>query len=340
MGFDILASGHNLNPMIRNLFAVPAIAAAALFAAACSKSERADFVSIGTAPPGGAFFVVGGAISEVLNAHSEGNRWQVNSESTMGSQENISRLAKGELDLAMSNAAITYFAVRGEGEWKEKQAVQAVMTLAPNVAMFITTKNSGITRIADLKGKRVVIGPAGAGFESFVMPILAAHGLSGSDITALNATQAGAVDMLADGSAAAVFLGGAVPTASISQAATSQDIAFIPFDEEVKEKLIRDYAFFHAASIPGGTYRGLDEDFHGLNVGSMHLITAADQDEDLVYRFTKTLYENREEVVAKHPAGKAIHPANVIRNTGTDFHPGAIRYYKEIGIWKEDAAAE
>jgi uncharacterized protein len=326
---------------MRSLF-LPALTAAACVLAfsSCSDRDRPDFVSIGTAPPGGAFFVVGGALGEVLNAHAEGNNWQVTAESTMGSQENISRLTQGELDIAVSNAAITYFAVRGAGEWAAPQPVQAVMTLAPNVAFFITTQGSGVTSMADLRGKRVVIGPAGADFEGFVTPILEAHGLSMNDITPLNATQAGAVDMLADGSAAAAFLGGAIPTASISQAAASQDIFFIPFSEEAKATLIRDYAFFHPATVPGGTYRGQDEDFHALNVGSMHLITAAEQDEDLVYRVTKTLYENREEVTAKHPAGRAINPANVIRHTGTDFHPGAVRYYQEIGIWKEDAAAE
>lgn len=324
-----------MRPLLASLSAACAVALTG-----CSGSDRPNFVSIGTAPPGGAFFVVGGALGEVLNAHSEGNNWQVTSEATMGSQENISRLARGELDIAMSNAAITYFAVRGEGEWSAAQPMRAVMTLAPNVAFFITTKTSGLTSMADLKGKRVVIGPAGAGFESFVTPILEAHGLSMNDITPLNATQAGAVDMLADGSAAAAFLGGAIPTASISQAAASQDIFFIPFSEEAKAALVRDYAFFHPATVPGGTYRGQDEDFHALNVGSMHLITAADQDEDLVYRITRTLYENREEVTAKHPAGRAINPANVIRHTGTDFHPGSIRYYQEIGIWKDDAAAE
>ncbi len=299
----------------------------------CSEGERSEFLSIGTAPPGGAFFVVGGAIGEVLNSVGEENQWQVSSESTMGSRENISRLVDGDLDLAMSNAAITYFAVRGEDYWDEKQAVQAMMTLAPNVALFITTEDTGLTSIAELKGKRVVIGPAGAGFESFVTPILAAHGVGMDDITALNATQAGAVDMLADGSAAAIFIGGAVPTASISQASASQDLVFLPFEEEAKAALINDYAFFHPATIPAGTYRGQEEDFEGLNVGSMHLITATDQDEDLVYRMTKALYENREEEVEKHPAGKAINPTNAVRNTGTDFHPGAIRFYEEIGIW-------
>jgi TRAP-type uncharacterized transport system substrate-binding protein len=76
----------------------------------------------------------------------------------------------------------------------------------------------------------------------------------------------------------------------------------------------------------------------------MHLIVAADQDEELVYQVTRTLYENREAVVAKHPAGRAINPNNAARDTGTPFHPGAIRFYREIGIWPEaeagDAAGE
>jgi TRAP-type uncharacterized transport system substrate-binding protein len=67
----------------------------------------------------------------------------------------------------------------------------------------------------------------------------------------------------------------------------------------------------------------------------MHLITSANKDEELVYQLTRALYENREEVVAKHPAGKAINPKNAARSVGTEFHPGAVRYYKEIGIWSE-----
>ena len=65
----------------------------------------------------------------------------------------------------------------------------------------------------------------------------------------------------------------------------------------------------------------------------MHLIAAETADEELIYQVTKRLYEQREQVTAKHPAGRAINPANVVRDTGTPFHPGAIRYYREIGIW-------
>ncbi len=79
--------------------------------------------------------------------------------------------------------------------------------------------------------------------------------------------------------------------------------------------------------------RGQDKAFEGLDVGSMHLITGAEVDEELVYQITRTIYENRTAVVERHAAGRAINPDNVIRDTGTEFHPGAIRYYKEIGIW-------
>lgn len=291
------------------------------------------FLSFGTAPPGGAFFVVGSALAEVASQNGKAYGWQVSAEATKGSQENIRRLATGEIDFALSNAAITYFAVRGESGWDRPYAMRSLMTLAPNVALFITPSDSGVRTITDLKGKRVVIGPAGAGFELFVKPLLAAHSVSLEDFNVLNSTQAAAVDLLADGSADAAFLGGAVPTASITQAAASMDLHFIPFDPAAREKLIADYPFFTAATIPAETYRGQTEAFEGLNVGSMHLITAADQDEDLAETMTRTIYENRAQVVERHPAGKAIAPGNVVRDTGTPFHPGAIRFYEEIGIW-------
>ena len=77
--------------------------------------------------------------------------------------------------------------------------------------------------LADLKGKRVVIGPAGAGFEMFVGPIMEAHGVKLSDVKVVNATQGASVDALKDQAADAAFLGGAVPTNAIVNAFNSFD---------------------------------------------------------------------------------------------------------------------
>ena len=292
------------------------------------------FLSIGTAPLGGAFAQVGGALAEVLNAAKGENNWNAQAQGTKGSQENIRLLDREKIEFAMSNAAITYFAVRGEGSWDKKYDVRAVMTLAPNVEMFITKQNSGISKLADLKGKSVVVGPAGAGFKMFLEPILAAHGVSYADFTPLHAGQSSAVDMLSDGAAAAAFLGGAVPTGSITQACSTHDIFFVPFEEVSKTELIEKYTFFQPATIAPDKYSDLKEAYHGLNVGSMHVITRADLDEETVYQVTKTLYENRAAVIEKHPAGRAIEK-NAPVDTGVQFHPGAIRFYQDIGIWPE-----
>ena len=291
------------------------------------------FLSMGTAPPGGAFFVVGSALAEVINETGADQGFNVTAEATSGSQENIRRLVSGELDFSLSNSAITYFAVRGTEGWDRAYPMRSVMTLAPNVALFVTQTGSGVETLADLKGRRVTVGVPGAGFEYFVRPLLAAHGVTYDDFSPLEATQQAAVDMLADGSADAAFLGGALPTASITQAAASMAITFLPFGDAEKLALVDEYLFFRPATIPADTYLGQTEAFDGLDVGSMHLITSADTSDDLVYTITRLLYENRELVVERHAAGRAISPANVVRDTGTEFHPGAIRFYREIGIW-------
>jgi len=327
-----------------SFFLLPLLAACGAGEGAGSGSAEGSsghrFLSLGTAPPGGAFFVVGSALADVAAAASDG-AWEITAESTKGSRENIRRLAQGELDFALSNAAISYFAVRGESGWDQQYEIRSVMTLAPNVAFFVTRADSGVASHGDLAGRRVVVGPAGAGFELFVGPLLQAHGVSLEDFTLLNAPQAGAVDLLADRSADAAFLGGAVPTASITQAATSMELSFVPFDPAARQQLVDDFPFFAPATVPAGTYRGQEEDYLGLNVGSMQLITHADASDDLVYAFTKAIYENRAQVVERHPAGRAIQAQVVVRDTGTPFHPGAERFYREIGIWPDlDTAAE
>ena len=131
-------------------------------------------------------------------------------------------------------------------------------------------------------------------------------------------------------------MGGAIPIPAVTQACASQDIVFIPFDAAALDKLVGTYPFYFTRNLPAETYSDLDADLLGMNVGSMQLITYENVDEELVYQFTKTLYENRAAVAEQHPAAKALNAPNVVRDTGTPFHPGAIRAYKELGIWPAD----
>lgn len=297
-------------------------------------SGQRQFVTVGTAPAGGAFAPVGNAIANVVDEHQGDLNWVVKPQGTKGTQENIRKLEAGEIEFGMANAAISYFATKGEGNWEKPMEIRTVATIAPNIGVFVTTQSSGIQKVADLKGKRVVLGPAGAGFDYFLKPLLQAHGVSYDDMTVVNGNYITAVDMIADGKADAAFMGGAIPIPAVVQLCASQDVVFVELDPDVPEKL-KEYPFYEAVPIKAEVYDDLDKEIMGMNVGNMQLITHANVDEEIVYNLTKLMYENRAEIAAKHPAGKAINPKNVIKNTGTPFHPGAIKFYKEAGIWPE-----
>ena len=294
-----------------------------------------QFITIATAPPGGAFAPVGNAIANVVDTNKGDLNWQVSPQETKGTQENIRKLQAGEVEFGMANAAISYFANKGEGAWKKPHEVRTVVTVAPNVGIFVTTKSTGIQTIADLKGKRVVLGPAGAGFDYFLKPLLEAHGVSYDDLKVLNGSYFTAGDMLADGKADAAFMGGAIPIPAVTQLCSSQEVVFVKMEDGVADKLT-EYPFYFTVPVKSDAYSDLEEDIVGINVGNMQLITHANVDEDVVYNFTKLMYTNREQVVEKHKAGKAINPKNAIKDTGTPFHPGAIKFYKEEGIWPGD----
>lgn len=298
-----------------------------------AKGKR-QFISIGTATPGGTFTAVGEAISTVVDAGKGDLNWVVSAEATRGTKENIRRLEAGDIQFGMANAAISYFAVKGEG-WDKAYGIRAVATLAPNIGVFITPKGSGITTIAGFKGKRVVLGPAGAGFDFFLKPLLTAHGIAYEDLTEQNAGYSAAVDMLADGKADAAFMGGAIPIGAVTQACSTQDIGFIPITPEAAATLQAQYPFYFTLPIPADTYSDLDTDLTGINVGNMQFLTHSKVDEETVYNFTKIMYENRAKIATRHPAAKALNPKNAIKQVGTPFHPGAIKFYKEIGIWPE-----
>ena len=307
--------------------------AAGLMLVGCDNSKTGrTFITVGTAPDGGAFAPVGNAISSVVEANKGESNWVVAPQGTKGTQENIRKLESGDIQFGMSNAGIAYFAVKGEGAWEKPHEVRSVATLAPNVGIFVTTANSGIKSIADFKGKRIVLGPSGAGFDYFLKPLFKAHGLSYDDMTVLNGNYFSAGDMIADGKADAAFMGGAIPIPAVTQLCSTQDVVFVSLDADAPQKLSK-YPFYFPVPVKSDAYSDLETDLTGLNVGNMQLITHANVDEDVVYEFTKLMYKNREAIAEKHPAGKALNPKNAVKDTGVPFHPGAIKFYKEEGIW-------
>ncbi len=300
-------------------------------------TSQSSFISIGTAPQGGLFNLFGNTAQAVLDSNKSEFGWRgVTAETTGGSLENLRLLDSDQIQLGLANSTITFFAVNGEGGFEKKYEVKSIMTLFPLIAMFVTKADSGIDSIAGLKGKRVVVGPEGAGFEYFIRPILEEHGIkfgkdkSDSDFEPVNTGMISSVGQLQDGSVHATFLGGGIKSPAISNADSVMDIRLIPFDPANRTALIERLPSFTAATIPAETYGGQDEAFAGINVGSAQILVRSDADEQFVYNVTKLLYENLGKMAETVAAVKAVNAGNVSRDTGVDFHPGAIKFYEEL----------
>ena len=295
-------------------------------------------IKIASGSVGGAYFPMGNAIAQVISSTVPGVL--ATGEASGGSAQNIRMLDGNQIDFALSNASITFPAIRGVSDGFDKPyPVRAVITLHSSVNLFLALKNSGIKTIADLRGKRVSVGPAGGGWDAYTKPILQAHGLSFADFQPIYEGQSSAVDMLTDGNVDAIFVGGSIPHATVMSATASHEINFVEFDEATLDKINAEYPTIRKFLVPANTYKGQPGDIWGVDSGAAQLIARADADPDYIYLITKTIYENRDAIVKMTPAGREITPERAGMDIGIPYHEGSLRYFKEIDIWHPKTSA-
>ena len=318
------------------------LATLALVLAACGGDRQAQTVDVGgttvpariqiaTASVGGSYHPIGTAIAQVLSDNLPGV--VATAENSSGSSQNIRMLDAGQIHFGLGNAAITFPAVRGGGEFEKAFPVVAAISLQSSIAIVVALESSGITSVGDLVGKRVATGPAGAGWDYFVEPIFRGHGVAYDQFQQIYESQANAMDLLTDGGVDAVVVGGSVPHVTITAATTTHDLTYIPFDADALDRINADYPFIRKVTVPAGTYEGQDTDLQVADSGTAQLLVRADADPDYVYLVTRTIFENRDAIAGIHPAGREITPERSAMDLGIPYHEGSLRYFSEIGIW-------
>lgn len=295
-------------------------------------------LKIGGTTIGGAFYPVAAAIGQVLNQKAPG--FTVTVQTTPGAGANLRLLDKGEIDVGLSVTPVTYYAYNGLGKWDKKYPLRGAMTFFPNAMTFITLESSPIRSIADLKGKRITAGGPGAQWEIFMEPILSLYNMSFKDFSrVLYMGQAAAANALKDGVVDAVFLGGGnpniAPTPSLASLEATHKFRPLLVPENKLDQLKEKYPFLDKIKVRAGAYQSQPHEAVWTDTGSMHLVVSAKADAEMVYQFVKAIYTNREEIAAINPLARDIAPDRVAIKTGTPYHEGAIRYYREIKIWKD-----
>ncbi|WP_083001342.1 TAXI family TRAP transporter solute-binding subunit [Halomonas sp. GT] len=302
--------------------------AASMLAVALPAS--AQQLSIATGGTGGVYYPIGGGFAEMINNHIEGA--QATAEVTGASVENMGLIMRGDADLALALADTVYQAYNGSGDFEGRQIenTRALASVYPNAVQLVTLAESDIETIADLAGKRVSVGAPGSGTELNARAVLEANGISYDDFTPQRLNFNETADAIRDGDIDAGFWSVGPPTSSILNLAATRDIRLIGLSDEEVANAQEAEAVFAPYELAAGMYDGMDESVQTIGIPNV-LVVNSDMDEELAYQLTQLLFENTDELIAVHPAANDTTIEFTMNSTPVPLHPGAIRYFEEVG---------
>lgn len=306
--------------------------------AAAGKVDRSkEFITVLTGPTSGIYFPIGGAFSKVVGEMG----YKTSATATGATAENINAIltGKGEMAIAMSDSVIQAVEAFGAYQGKPKaENLRAMMGLWPNVCQIVTTKDSGITKFSDLKGKRVGVGAPNSGVELNARMMFEAHGMTYKDAKVDYLSYGEAIDQIKNGQCDVAFVTSGLGNATIKELGTAKEIVFVPVEGEALKRLTAKYPFYVEWKIPKETY-GTKVDTTTAAVMNIMLVSKNLSD-DVVYDLLTGIYSQKglETIGASHATAKReIKPETALRGikgTSVKLHPGAEKYYKEKGMLK------
>ena len=312
------------------IFAAAAFGLAALAAAPASAQQ---FINILTGGQSGVYYPLGVALSQIYGKAIPNVK--STAQVTKASAENLNLLQAGRGELAFTLGDALSDAWKGDEEAGFKTPLKKLRGLSAtynNYIQIVASADSGIKTLADLKGKRVSVGAAKSGTELNARAIFKAAGLSYKDLSKVEYLPFGeSVELIKTRQLDATLQSAGLGVASIRDLATSVKIVVVAIPPDVVAK-VGDPAY-QPAVIPANTYEGQTTDIATAAIPNF-LVTQADVSNDLAYQMAKALYENLDTLYAAHNAAKAIKRENAVKGMPVPLHPGAERYYKEVGVIK------
>ncbi|MBQ4591614.1 MAG: TAXI family TRAP transporter solute-binding subunit [Clostridia bacterium] len=299
---------------------------AAMVLTSCGGGSEKIFLATGSET--GTYYSFGIALGQVMK-DKIGQEFGV--QSTGASKANIQLVADGDVSMAIVQNDVMDYAFNGTNTFAEEGAISgfsAVATLYAEVIQIVA--KPGITSVADLKGKTVSVGDAGSGTEFNAAQIFEAYGMTFDDINKQSLGFTDSADKFKDGQLDAFFVTAGAPTTCITDLATSNDFVILSIGETEMQYLKDNYGYYTEYTLTAGTYDKQTEDATTVAVKAT-LIAADTLSEDTVYNVTKGIFENVEAIKATHAKGAELSADNGVQGISVPFHPGAEKYFKEIG---------
>lgn len=320
----------------RNLIGLGlAMAMGGSLAAGSAVAQEQQFISVGTGGVTGVYYPVGGAICRLMNQTRREHGIRCSVESTGGSVFNVNAIKGGDLEFGVVQSDVQYNAFNGEANFADGGAhedLRSVFSLHAEPLTVVARSEAGVAGFDDLKGKRVNIGNPGSGQRALMDLLIAEKGWTNSDFAlAAELAPAEQSSALCDNNIDAFAYTVGHPAGAIQEATTTCDSVIVPVEGEAVEKLVTDNPYYFKAVIPGGMYRGTDNDVNTFGVGAT-VVTSATVDDEVVYQFVKAVFDDFDNFKSLHPALANLTPEDMVgQGNSAPVHPGAEKYYKEKG---------
>jgi TRAP transporter TAXI family solute receptor len=320
-----------------------------LLAPLSAGSQQVKFFRVGTGSTSGTYFPIGGLIAAALSnppgsrACDQGGSCGVPgvimvAQSTNGSVDNVTAIENGTIESGFSQADIAYWAYSAKGRFEGQvpmRKLRAIANLYPEAMHFVARQSLLARTPADLKGLRVSLDREGSGTRVGGQLVLQAYGLSPEDVDVFSLPPGAAADALSTGEIDAFFLIAGTPAEAVLQLAGQKRISLLTISGEPAARLAKDYPYFTPDFIPPGVYPNVSA-VETLSVGAQWLVSA-DVEEAMVYEITKALWHKstRQLLDSGHPKGRQIKLETALQGLTVPLHPGAERYYREVGLISE-----
>lgn len=308
--------------------------------------DKITFLHIATGSTSGTYFAVGKTLASVVShppgaeSCDIGGRCGVPgliaiARTTQGSVDNVRSVNSGLFESGLVKANIAYGAFWSEGAFADEpplDRIRVISNLYSEAIHLVAHHQSGITSVEDLRGKRVALDQLGSGTRADALTILSAYGISPADIEIYDLNSSTAADMMLAGELDAFFLISGPPNRYIAYLADRGTIRLVPINGAPAQRLVEENRFLYPMTLPPSMYNYIGE-VETLAVGASWIVNEA-VDDDLVYEILRTLFHpaNRARLYGDPESIGHIALRTTVRGVPIFLHPGAKRYYLEIGL--------
>src|SRR5262245_3544873 len=295
--------------------------------AVCEDARAAEPIIIGTASPGGPYLAYGQGLARILSRELG---QEVTAQSTQGPAQNITLLEKKQMMLAFTTMGVALQAWNG-ADWTKRERYRSMRVIFPmydTAFQFVAAKRLGIHWLDDLTELRIGAGPRAGTGGAYLSEILKLLGINASIRYGAMASMAA---QLTSGDLDGIVFATGFPVPALTDLNAAQSVDFVLPSAEQVAIIQKQMPELSPSLVPAGTYPSQLHDYPTFGLYNF-AVAHKDLPDDLVYRIVKGVFENRQELIKAQASAKETVPANISSNTSLPLHPGAARYYREMGI--------